>query len=320
MALGEFELIRRFFTVQPVQRADTILGVGDDCALLRGGEGRELALTTDTLVAGVHFFPDADPRRLGHKSLAVNLSDLAAMGAEPAWISLALTLPQADESWLRAFARGLFGLAERYGVELVGGDTTRGPLSITIQALGWVPPGQALRRSGARPGDGVYVSGPLGSAGLGLKMRLGQSTASDAEALERLECPMPRVELGLALRGIAGACIDVSDGLAADLGHILQQSGVGAEIEFDRLPLSAGVRAYLAATGDWAMPLTAGDDYELCFSVPVAREGALREALAVGGLSAARIGSIVDTPGLRVYREHRILEVGMPGYRHFVGE
>lgn len=317
MALGEFELIRRFFTDQPVRHAGTVLGIGDDCALLRCGDGRELAVTVDTLVSGVHFLPDVDPESLGHKVLAVNLSDLAAMGAEPRWATLALTLPEADEDWLKAFAQGLFDLAGRHGVELVGGDTTRGPLAITVQAMGRVPQGLALRRSGARPGDLVYVSGPLGLAGLGLKIRLGQTTIDAPEAIVRLERPEPRVHLGQQLRGLASACIDISDGLAADLGHILEASGVGAVLDCECLPLSDGVRRYLADTGDWRMPLTAGDDYELCFTVSPAAKDALEQRLSESGLTAILIGRIQPERGLKLRKNGRDIDLTPAGYEHF---
>jgi thiamine-monophosphate kinase len=317
VALGEFDLIRRFFSGQGIRHAETALGIGDDCALLRCRSEGELAVTVDTLVSGVHFLPEVDPEALGHKALAVNLSDLAAMGAEPRWATLALTLPSVDEAWLEAFARGWFALAARHGVELAGGDTTRGPLSITIQAMGWVPAGKALRRSGARPGDGVYVSGPLGAAGLGLKIRLGQTGLDDAEAVARLERPEPRVALGRALRGLASACIDISDGLAADLGHILNASDVGARLDFARLPLGAGVSRYIAETGDWRLPLRAGDDYELCFTVPEAQQDELERRLAAAGLTADRIGHIEPEPGLRLLKEGRDLEFVPAGYEHF---
>lgn len=317
MALGEFDLIRRYFAAPSVRRADTRLGIGDDCALLAAREDQELAITVDTLVSGVHFLSDVDPEALGHKALAVNLSDLAAMGADPAWITLALTLPQVDEAWLAAFAQGLFGLAQRYGVELVGGDTTRGPLSLTIQAMGWVPNGQALRRSSAHPGDLIYISGPLGSAGLGLKIRLGQTTLVDAEAIRDLERPEPRVEWGRQLRGLASACIDISDGLAADLGHILDQSGVGAELDIDDLPLTDGVQRYIATTGDWSLPLVAGDDYELCFTVPLSHRDELKQCLAEAGLAAFPIGQIQAEPGLRLRKNNQPLDFTPQGYEHF---
>ncbi|MGZ8249605.1 thiamine-phosphate kinase [Methylomagnum sp.] len=317
MALGEFDLIRRFFTRQPVRHADTALGIGDDCALLRCPPGHELAVTVDTLVAGVHFLPDVCPARLGHKSLAVNLSDLAAMGAEPRWATLALTLPAVDEVWLEAFARGFFGLAERHGLELIGGDTTRGPLSITIQAMGLTPAGGAMRRSGAKPGDLIYVSGPVGSAGLGLRIRLGQTALIDPAAVDRLERPEPRVELGQTLRGLASACVDVSDGLAADLGHILAMSGVGAVLDFERLPLTGGVGRYIAETGDWRLPLTEGDDYELCFTMPPAARDEVARRLAECGLAAEPIGQIENEPGLRLRKDGRLISLAPAGYEHF---
>ncbi len=316
MALGEFDLLRRFF-IRPTRHPETTLGIGDDCALLRCPEGFELAVTTDTLVAGAHFLPEVDPESLGHKALAVNLSDLAAMGAEPKWAMLALTLPEVDETWLEAFGRGFFALADRQGMELIGGNTTRGPLSITLQAMGLVPSGGALRRSGARPGNLVYVSGPLGSAGLGLKIRLGETELEDFEALARLERPEPCVPLGLALRGIACACIDVSDGLAADLGHILEASKVGALLDFERLPLTEAVRRYIAGTGDWTLPLTAGDDYELCFTVPPAKKNQFEQRLAETGLSAAPIGRIEAEPGLKLRKEGHIVDFSPSGYEHF---
>jgi thiamine-monophosphate kinase len=317
VALGEFDLIRRFFTRQTVRHVETVLGVGDDCALLRCPAGAELAVTVDTLVAGVHFLPEADPEGLGHKALAVNLSDLAAMGAAPKWATLALTLPKADERWLEAFARGFFALAGRHDLELIGGDTTQGPLSITIQAMGLVPAGGALRRSGALPGDLVYVSGPLGSAGLGLKIRLGQTAIGDAEAVARLERPEPRVQLGRLLRGLASACIDISDGLAADLGHVLEASGVGAFLEVERLPLADAVRRYVAETGDWRLPLTAGDDYELCFTLPPVLREDLEQRLTAAGLHAVPIGRIEAEPGLRLRRNGQALSLTSAGYEHF---
>jgi thiamine-monophosphate kinase len=317
VALGEFDLIRRFFTRQEVRHPETVLGVGDDCALLRSPASAELAITVDTLVEGVHFLPEVDPESLGHKALAVNLSDLAAMGAAPKWATLALTLPKVDERWLEAFARGFFALAQRHGLELIGGDTTRGPLAITIQAMGLVPLDGALRRSGALPGDLIYVSGPLGSAGLGLKIRQGETAVEDAEAIARLERPEPRVQLGRLLRGLVHACIDISDGLAADLGHILEASRVGAFIDVERLPLTEGVRHYLAETGDWRLPLAAGDDYELCFTLPPVLREDLEQRLSAAGLHAVPIGRIEAEPGLRVLKEGKDLPLTSAGYEHF---
>jgi thiamine-monophosphate kinase len=248
MALTEFNLIERYFT-RPAAAPDpdVILGIGDDAALVRVPTGMELAVATDTLVEGVHFPPQTAPETIGHKALAVNLSDMAAMGAEPRWATLALTLPQADEDWLTAFSSGFLALAAAEGVQLIGGDTTRGPLSITVQILGLLPSGSALRRSGACAGDLVYVTGTLGDAGLALRMlqHAHGSAAVAAPLAQRLNQPQPRTQEGLALRGIASAAIDISDGLCADLGHILAASGVGAHINLAALPLSADVAAYI---------------------------------------------------------------------------
>ena len=267
MPLSEFSLIKRYFTQQTVKNPSTRLGIGDDCALLSLPEGYELAVTTDTMVEKVHFFAGTDPEQLGHKLLAVNLSDLASMGAKPVSVTLALTLPNVDETWLTAFAKGFLNLAKRHSVDLIGGDTTSGPLTLTVQAMGLVPRGKALLRSSALPGDYIYVTGSLGDAGLGLKISQGYRCADPDAALQRFHQPDPQIEAGLALSGIANACIDISDGLAGDLGHILEQSNVGACLDWDALPLSDAVLTYIKDTGDWSMPLTAGDDYELCFTV-----------------------------------------------------
>ncbi len=314
--MDEFALIERFFRRTP-RRPQTRLGIGDDCALLRLPADQVLAVTMDTLVAGVHFFPDVDPEALGHKALAVNLSDLAAVGAEPVWGFLALTLPRVDTDWLERFAGGLFELAGRYRVDLAGGDTTRGPLTVTLQASGWVPERQALKRSGARPGDGIYLSGWLGDAGLGLKMLQGEVTWRDPDTVARLLRPEPRVELGLALRGLAHACIDVSDGLAADLHHLLNASGVGGTIEWEALPLSPAMRRYLTEGGDWRLPLQAGEDYELCFTMPPWREADLERRLPSGGVAWHRIGTIEKQDGLRITKGEKVTALPAVGYRHF---
>lgn len=317
MPLGEFQLIERYFQGAGPVRSDVALGVGDDCAVLRTGSWTELAVTVDTLVAGVHFLPDVDPASLGHKALAVNLSDLAAMGAEPAWVTLAITLPRADEAWLASFAAGFHGLARQHGVQLVGGDTTRGPLSVTVQAMGYVPQGEALRRAGAQAGDGIYVTGELGSAGLALKALLGDEGPASPSDLERLLRPQPRVKEGLALRGLAHACIDISDGLAADLGHILEQSGVGASIDWEALPLSESVRRYAAQSGDWRLPLCAGDDYELCFTLPAERERELAIRFEDFDCGYSRIGRIEAEPGLCMLRDGKRMTMPIAGYQHF---
>jgi thiamine-monophosphate kinase len=263
---SEFELIAKYFT-RPARTA--ALGVGDDCALLRPPAGLVLALTTDTLCEGTHFLPGADPRRLGHKALAVNLSDLAAMGADPRWFLLAIALPDVDEAWLEAFAEGMFAIADAYAIELIGGDTTRGPRTITITALGTLPAGYALRRDAAQAGDDVWLSGSTGDAALGLahlKGRVALAPDAAARCVERLEAPVPRVALGQRLRGIAAAAIDVSDGLLADLGHVLERSKVAAEVDFEALPRSADLRACADRTLADECLLAGGDDYELVFT------------------------------------------------------
>jgi thiamine-monophosphate kinase len=319
--LSEFDLIRDHFTHLGASREDVILGVGDDCALLRVPAGCELAVSIDTLVSGIHFLPAVAPEALGHKSLAVSLSDLAAMGAEPAWATLALTLPMslpgASPSWVAAFCRGLDTLARQHRVAVVGGDTTSGPLAISIQVHGFVPPGQAVRRRGARPGDLICVSGTLGDAGLALRTILaGQDLAEDLRA--RLERPTPRVAAGLALRGQATAMIDCSDGLAADLGHILEASAVGADIALADLPLSPPVAAAVAAGADWSLPLASGDDYELCFTVPAAARAALPGIAQVAGCPLTVIGTIREGNDLRCsLPEGSDFHLGRTGYDHF---
>lgn len=310
MALGEFSLIDRFFTRQKVNNPSTRLGIGDDCALLAIPEDCELAVTMDTMVENVHFFAGADPESLGHKVLAVNLSDLAAMGAKPLSVTLALTLPAVDEAWLSAFARGFLALAERHQVDLIGGDTTSGPLTLTVQAMGLVPKGQALQRSTARAGDFIFVTGPIGDAGLGLKIKQGYASGRPEEALRRFNRPDPACAAGLALRGLATSCIDLSDGLAGDLGHILEQSRVGACLEWDSLPLSDAVLEYLQDTGDWSMPLVAGDDYELCFTVSPEKAPLLT-------LPCHKIGIIEPKPGLRINKDGILQPFKAKAYEHF---
>jgi thiamine-monophosphate kinase len=319
MPVSEFALIRDYFSRCGAERDDVLLGVGDDAALLRAPAGRDLVVAVDTLVSGVHFLPDVDPAALGHKALAVNLSDLAAMGADPAWATLALTLPAADPEWLAAFTRGLCGLARRFGVSLVGGDTTRGPLTVSVQLQGFVPAGEAIRRSGARPGDSVFVTGTLGDAGLALRELL-RGGAPGPEVRARLERPEPRVAVGIALRGLAGAAIDISDGLVADLGHLLEASGVGAEVELGALPLSAAVRDSVNRSGDWDLVLGSGDDYELCFTVPPERLGALGSLPGHPGCGIHRIGRVLPGEGLHCVGVDGVLwQPAVRGYDHFSG-
>ena len=278
---SEFELISRFFNRSA---PNALLGVGDDAALLAASPGMELAVSTDMLVSGQHFFPDVAAYLLGHKTLAVNLSDLAAMGATPRWATLALALPTTDPGWLELFSRGLFDMAARFEVSLVGGDTTRGPLNLAVTILGEVPAGQALRRSGARVGDDIWVSGDLGGAALGLRYLLGEVELDDAEEVEsclmRLHAPEPRIALGQELLGLAHAAIDISDGLLADLGHILERSGVGAEVEFSSLPAHPAVAARLPHAALQRCLLAGGDDYELCFTAAPERAHVVLAAAA----------------------------------------
>ncbi len=313
MAIGEFDLIARYFD-RCVIRDDILLGIGDDAALVRPPAQADLAIATDTLVAGVHFDAGTPPRAIGHKALAVNLSDLAAMGAEPAGALLALTLPAADEAWLCAFADGFHALAARHGVALIGGDTCRGPLAITVTVLGWTPRGTGLRRAGARPGDALYASGTLGDAGLALALGEGVTPA----IRERLHRPEPRVALGCALRDIASAAIDVSDGLLADLGHVLAASGVGATLDLDALPLSDALRMARDPQAAVHLALTGGDDYELLFSVAEARVGEVTGAAQRSGTPVTRIGTICADAGIG-YRSAQGLRspARAGGYQHF---
>ena len=296
--LGEFELIDRYFT-RPVRRA--ALGVGDDCALLAVAPDMTLAVSSDMLVAGRHFVSTVAPERLGHKALAVNLSDLAACGARPLAFTLSLALPEADEAFLAPFARGLLALADRHGCELVGGDTTRGPLTIAITAFGEVATGAALLRSGARPGDDVYVSGTLGDARLALEVLRG-TAAVEGDSFSRIrramEEPEPRVALGLSLTGLATSAIDVSDGLTGDLGHVLRRSGVAAVVDVDALPRSADLAGQSTALQRECVT-AGGDDYELVFTAPAQRRGAVAEAALAAATPVTRIGRIESGSGLR---------------------
>ena len=323
--MNEFDLIARYFT-RPAKRA--VLGVGDDCALLQPAPGMQLAISSDMLVEGRHFFADVDPRALGHKALAVNLSDLAACGATPLAFTLALALPNIDNAWLQGFSSGLWVLADQHGCELVGGDTTRGPLNICITVFGEVPRGQALLRSGARVGDDLYVSGTLGDARLALEALLGNIHLSpDAltQARARLEQPTPRVALGQALRGIATAAIDISDGLAGDLAHLLKASGVGARIDTSvaiNLIASSAYKTCGSGLFDTqatlAYVLAGGDDYELAFTAPAARRQAVEAASSASQTPVTRIGQIEQATGLRLVDAHGQPVVGaFRSFDHF---
>lgn len=322
MALSEFELIRRFFTY-PARHA--VLGVGDDAAIVRAGKGSDLVMTTDMLVAGTHFFPDADPRKLGHKALAVNLSDIAAMGAIPRWATLSIALPRVDTRWLAAFMSGFMRLARRHGVDLVGGDTTHGPLNICVQITGEVPRGRALRRDGARVGDDVWVSGTLGDAALALELARGRFKFMPRESRrlqKKLEAPTPRIALGVALRGIARSAIDISDGLIADLGHICERSRVAAVVRLQDLPCSALLKRHLDRPAARAALLSGGDDYELCFTAGRGQRAAIARLAKRVRLKLTRVGRITrqqrGTPRVAVLDvEGRPLRVRSGGFEHF---
>jgi thiamine-monophosphate kinase len=321
--MTEFDLIRRYFT-HPAPGA--LLGVGDDAALLKVRDGNVLAVSSDMLVSGTHFFPDADPFLLGHKALAVNLSDMAAMGATPRWATLAIALPSidnagADEAWLEKFSAGFFALARQYGVELVGGDTTCGSLNLCVTIMGEVPAQQALRRSGAQLGDEVWVSGKLGDAALALAhlqdhiMLNANEYAACAPALHQ---PQPRVALGLALRGIANSAIDISDGLLADLGHILEASKLAARLDFSALPVSPVLRSHLQHPLAKQCVLSGGDDYELCFTASAAHHAEILDIAARLELPLTHIGSIVAGLGCMVLdAAGDPLNIKASGYDHF---
>ncbi len=319
---GEFDLIKRYFAQSTHQRNDVALGIGDDCALLQPPPDQQIATSIDTLVCGRHFLVDVDPTSLGHKALAVNLSDLAAMGAEPAWVMLSLTLPDADQGWrrwLQAFMAGFSALAQQYQMQLIGGDTTRGPLSITVQVQGFAPPDQTMRRGAAKVGDHIYVSGTLGDAGLALELQQQSQSHPQADILrKRLDLPIPRVELGLALRGIAHAAIDISDGLGADLGHICVASGVGAQLQATALPLSTAVAEQVSTHADWRLPLNAGDDYELLFTALPNQAAAIAQAASQSATPIKCIGEIQSGQELSLtLPDGRTLTDINQGYDHF---
>ena len=315
--LGEFELIERFFT-RPARRAT--LGVGDDCALLQPTAGTTLAVSTDVLVEGRHFLSTVAPDRLGHKALAVSLSDLAACGARPVAFTLALAMPRAEEAFLAGFSRGLFALADREACELIGGDTTRGPLAVCITIFGELPAGAALLRSGARPGDDLYVSGTMGDARLALEAFRGTVSLGDAafrQARQAMEMPTPRNELGVRLRGVATSAIDVSDGLVGDLGHVLRSSGVGAVVDVDALPRSAVLAGQPAELQRQCL-LAGGDDYELLFTALPSRRDAVAAAAAGVGVAVTRIGAIDAGSALRlVDRDGGEIASAFASFDHF---
>jgi thiamine-monophosphate kinase len=320
----EFRLIDRIRELTAQARDDVRIGIGDDAAVLAPSSGKELAVAIDTLVEGVHFPPGTAAADIGWKALAVNLSDLAAMGASPAWALLALTLPSADAAFVEGFAEGFAKLAQPHRLALVGGDTTRGPLTISVAVHGFVPPGQALTRAGARVGDAVLVTGTLGDAAAGLHALQHPPRDDDGRAglrgflIERLNRPTPRLAVGTALRGQATACVDVSDGLLADLGHICAASGVAAEIEAALLPRSSALLELYDDTTALHFALSGGDDYELCFTAPAARVAELQAGLARLGCGATKIGRIVEGEGVRVRAaDGAPLATDRPGWEHF---
>ena len=296
--MNEFDLIREYFT-WPIKDPSVVLGVGDDAAIFNQEQGYQLVTTTDTLTEGVHFSASTPAKDIAHKSLAVNLSDIAAMGAKAKYFTLALALPKIDKSWLQEFSDSLKQLSGNYEVSLIGGDTTRGSLNITITMFGIVENSKAMKRSGARPGDGVYVSGTIGDAGFCF-WKLSNGLIPSNQELKRLNCPIPRVELGLVLKNLASACIDVSDGLEQDLSHILKASSVGAVIEVEKIPISEALLGHIKDTNDWSIALCGGDDYELCFTVPEDNEETLKMISESCNVKITKIGVVSESLGLQI--------------------
>ncbi|VAX76516.1 Thiamine-monophosphate kinase [Serratia symbiotica] len=322
MEYTEFDLIARYFDRVEHLRRDVELGIGDDCALLIVGDKQILAVSTDTLVAGIHFLAEINPADLGRKALAVNLSDLAAMGADPAWLSLALTLPKVDEAWLKAFSDSLFEQLNYYDMQLIGGNITRGPLSMTLTIQGLIPVGRALTRRGACIGDLIYVTGTLGDSAAGLAIIQGNLQLSDTQArnyfIGRHLWPQPRILQGQALRNLASSAIDISDGLISDLRHVLKASACGARINLDALPLSHMLSRYADAERAFYWGLTGGEDYELCFTVPEVNCEALESALSHLGADYTCIGQIVPlSEGIKFYRRDQVIELVWKGFDHF---
>ncbi|MBC7500966.1 MAG: thiamine-phosphate kinase [Herminiimonas sp.] len=319
--LSEFDLINRYFVRPGHSSAHADLGIGDDCALVMPAPGMQLAISTDMLVEGRHFFADADPRPLGHKCLAVNLSDLAAMGARPVAFTLALALPDAQAPWLSEFSAGLFALADEHGCELIGGDTTKGPLTICITVFGELPPGQALRRDAAVAGDDIWISGTLGDSRLalaGYRDELTLDPYAQEVAGTRMHLPTPRNALGVALRDIAHAAVDISDGLSGDLGHILKRSGVGATLDVDALPAGLMLSRQSAELRR-RFTLAGGDDYELCFTAPVACREAVLSAARGASTPVKRVGTIDAEPGLRIIDANAMpLDLNLPSFDQFL--
>ena len=321
MALSEFSIIDEFFKLDAAYGRSPVVNIGDDCAVLDVPAGYQLAVSTDTLVDGVHFLPDSDPEFLGHKVLAVNLSDLAAGSAEPAWITVSLTIPEFDKTWLASFNKGLTTMAEYFGIQIIGGDTCKGPLSITVQAHGFVPEQVFCRRNTAQAGELVCVTGTLGDAALGLLVAQGKLDVKSEEdkkfLLKRYETPYPRMASGIALRNRATAGIDISDGLLADVNHISQASNVGVLLRWERIPLSDAAKNVADKPLLMKSALSGGDDYELCFSVKEDELEATQQALEMVGSECTAIGRLSGKPGIRVLDGKDEVEIDKLGFKHF---
>ncbi|WP_286233190.1 thiamine-phosphate kinase [Thalassotalea sediminis] len=321
--MKEFELIKTYFAEQIVTRRDVVVGIGDDCAIITPSEKQNIAITTDTLISGVHFPENTDAKAIGHKAIAVNLSDLAAMGAEPSWVSVAISLPSVDEDWVGDFCEGMFELCEFYNVQLIGGDTTQGPLSITVTAQGVVPPNKHLARSGAKAGDWIYVTGELGDAALALKHYYGDITINGEvlkTAMARLNQPKPKVLAGKALREYASAAIDISDGLLADLTHICKASGVGANIVLEDLPMSDALSSAVDMEQAIELALTGGDDYELLFTVSEDNKVGMETTLADMGTKVTCIGQLNGNAKITTTLNSKPAQISSYGFEHFSNE
>lgn len=317
--MSEFDLINQYFKNTAIKRDDVLLGIGDDCAILSPPPGKALAVSTDTLISGVHFPESTSAEDIGFKSLAVNLSDLAAMGAEPAWVSLAIALPQENNNWLQGFMRGFNELAEKFNVALIGGDTTKGPLSITLNITGFIEPDTALNRSNAKVGDSIFVTGNIGEAFAGLQSILNNtpSTIFLEHCKKRLNRPQPQLEAGRILNDFSVAAIDLSDGLLADLGHICKTSGVGASIQLEQLPISTELLHYYNNNPDWQSILAAGDDYELCFTCPENQLSDMKKRMQQSNIDISCIGKITNSLDIQCVLNKQTLNINKSGYQHF---
>lgn len=315
--MPEFDLIQQYFKSIPIHREDVVLGIGDDCAILEVPQGRQLVTSTDTLISGVHFPETTSADDVGYKALAVNLSDLAAMGAEPAWVSLALTLPDESHDWLEKFVKGFADLASQFNIELIGGDTTKGPLSITVQIYGFIQKDKVLRRDSAKAGDLIYTTGLIGDAGLGLK-KIFNNLDGLNKCLQQLKRPLPRIDIAQALTGISCCAIDISDGLLADLGHIADESQCAAIIYVNKIPLSNELKSYYENEIDWQQVMTSGDDYELCFTIDEVDKDKLVEIQNIFDVSLTCIGKIKEGKGVSCIDSSGCeLNITSQGYTHF---